>query len=99
WVHTARLTDGGEVCTKIPRPHIERRIAADMRILRVLAHLMSLYPTAELASPLDIVDDFARTLTEELDFQLEARNMDEFNRIMAELGHADVRAPRVDHAL
>jgi aarF domain-containing kinase len=96
-VHAATLPDGREVVLKIQRPHIERRIQADVRILRVGAHILSLAPTVELANPIAIIDDFARTLAEELDFELEARNMDEFNRIMTELGHADVRAPRVHH--
>ncbi|MCA1665201.1 MAG: hypothetical protein LC659_13205 [Myxococcales bacterium] len=94
-VHAARLHDGRDVVVKIQRPHIERRVVADMRILRFGAQLMSLVPTVELANPVGIIDDFAHTIAEELDFRREAANMSEFNRIMAELGHADVRAPRV----
>ena len=33
-VHAARLHDGRDVVVKIQRPHIERRVAADVRILR-----------------------------------------------------------------
>ena len=98
-VHAARTKDGREVVLKIQRPHIEKRVAADVRILRIGASILSLAPTVELANPVAIVDDFARTIREELDFELEARNMDEFNAIMRELGHGDVRAPAVDHAL
>jgi predicted unusual protein kinase regulating ubiquinone biosynthesis (AarF/ABC1/UbiB family) len=98
-VHAARTRDGREVVIKVQRPHIERRVVADMRILRIGAWIMSLAPRLELANPVGIVDDFARTISEELDFQLEARNMDEFNVMMRELGHVDVRAPGVDHAL
>ena len=98
-VHAARLLDGSEVVLKVQRPDIERRIHADVRILRVGAQLLSLLPRLELANPVGIVDDFARTLDEELDFQREAANLDEFNRIMVALGHSDVRAPRVEHPL
>ncbi len=98
-VHAAELSGGREVVLKIQRPNIERRVEADIRILRMGAAVMSLAPTVELANPAGIIDDFARTIREELDFTLEARNMDEFNRIMAELGHADVRAPHPDHGL
>jgi predicted unusual protein kinase regulating ubiquinone biosynthesis (AarF/ABC1/UbiB family) len=97
-VHAATLGDGSEVVLKIQRPRIDRRIDADMRILRIGAGLLSMFPRVELANPVAIVDDFSRTLHEELDFQREAANMDEFNRIMRDLGHADVRAPRVDAA-
>jgi predicted unusual protein kinase regulating ubiquinone biosynthesis (AarF/ABC1/UbiB family) len=98
-VHAATLVDGEQVVIKIQRPHIERRVAADIRILRLIAHLMQLAPTVELANPVGIIDDFAVTIGEELNFLLESRNMEEFNRIMGELGHADVRAPRVNVAL
>lgn len=98
-VHAAKLRDGRDAVVKIQRPHIERRVSADIRILRFIAQLMSLVPTVELANPVGIIDDFDRTIREELDFTLEAANMDEFNRIMAELGHPDVRAPRIVHEL
>jgi predicted unusual protein kinase regulating ubiquinone biosynthesis (AarF/ABC1/UbiB family) len=98
-VHAATLVDGRDVVVKIQRPHIGRLIAADMRILTVGANLLSLVPTMELANPVGIIEDFDRTLGEELDFRREAANMDEFNRMMAELGHDDVRAPRIVHAL
>jgi predicted unusual protein kinase regulating ubiquinone biosynthesis (AarF/ABC1/UbiB family) len=98
-VHAATLHDGQQVVLKIQRPHIRRRVEADVRILRAAAWLMSFIPTVELANPVGIIDDFAKTIREELDFTLEAANMDEFNRMMVELGHADVRAPRVIHEL
>jgi predicted unusual protein kinase regulating ubiquinone biosynthesis (AarF/ABC1/UbiB family) len=98
-VQAATVPGGREVVVTSQRPHIERRTAADIRILRLGAQLLSLVPTVELANPVGIIDDFANTIAEELDFTREAANMDEFNRIMAELGHGDVRAPRVVHEL
>jgi predicted unusual protein kinase regulating ubiquinone biosynthesis (AarF/ABC1/UbiB family) len=94
-VHAATLKDGQEVVVKIQRPHIERRITADMRILRFIARAVSLVPTVDLANPVAIIEDFGHTLSQELDFRLEAANMAEFNRIMEELGRKNVRAPRV----
>jgi predicted unusual protein kinase regulating ubiquinone biosynthesis (AarF/ABC1/UbiB family) len=83
------------VVVKIQWPHIGRRTAADIRILRFIANVISLFPTVELANPVGIIDDFAHTIAEELDFRREAANMTEFNRIMRDNGHHDVRAPRV----
>jgi predicted unusual protein kinase regulating ubiquinone biosynthesis (AarF/ABC1/UbiB family) len=98
-VHAARLLDGSDVVIKIQRPHIERRVEADVRILSIWGWLLSFVPTIELANPVGIIEDFRTTIREELDFRLEAANMDQFNAIMEELGHVDVRAPRVHHAL
>ncbi|RMH43690.1 MAG: AarF/ABC1/UbiB kinase family protein [Deltaproteobacteria bacterium] len=92
-VHTARLGDDA-VVIKIQRPGIEARVAADMRILRVVARLAQRFVRdAELANPVGIVEDFADTLREEMDFRMEARNLDQFNDIQREIGFHDVRAP------
>jgi predicted unusual protein kinase regulating ubiquinone biosynthesis (AarF/ABC1/UbiB family) len=94
-VHTAELDDGSKVVIKVQRPGIPKRVRADMRILRGVAGIAQrVVRDAELANPVAIVDDFAATLQEELDFRKEAANCERFNEIMSELGHKDVRAPR-----
>ncbi len=94
-VHTAELDDGTKVVVKVQRPGIQKRVHADMRILRGVAGLAHRFVRdADLANPVAIVDDFAATLQEELDFRKEAANCERFNEIMAELGHKDVRAPK-----
>jgi predicted unusual protein kinase regulating ubiquinone biosynthesis (AarF/ABC1/UbiB family) len=95
-VYGAVLTDGRKVVVKVQRPGIEALIDADMRILRWCARFAErVVKDAELANPVAIVEDFEATLREELDFRKEAANMDEFNRLMEELGHADIHAPAV----
>jgi predicted unusual protein kinase regulating ubiquinone biosynthesis (AarF/ABC1/UbiB family) len=94
-VHAATLDDGTEVVVKVQRPHIQERCAADMRVMRAAAVVAEkLIKDAELASPVAIVEDFAATLREELDFRKEAANLERFNEIMAGLGYRDVHAPR-----
>jgi aarF domain-containing kinase len=94
-VHTATLADGSSVVIKVQRPGIAARTAADMKILRFFAGVLArLRRDAELANPVGIVEDFAATLREELDFRKEAANLDRFNEIMRELGHTTIRAPR-----
>ncbi len=94
-VHTAVLADGENVVIKVQRPGIASRVEADMRLMRFVALIAEkLIKDAELVNPVGIVEDFRETLREELDFRKEARNLEQFNEIMKELGHADVRAPR-----
>ena len=94
-VHTAVLDDGTQVVVKVQRPGIAARTAADMKILRVAAGVVARFKRgADLANPVGVVDDFAATLREELDFRKEAANLDRFNEIMRELGHKNIRAPR-----
>ncbi len=99
-VHGATLRDGTKIVVKVQRPGIAARIHADMKILRMMARFLAKRrPDAELANPVGVVNDFAKTLTEELDFALEAANLDRFNEIMRELGHEHIRAPVPHHEL
>src|SRR5690606_31233951 len=92
-VHGARLVDGQEVVVKVQRPHIEETVEADLRVLGLLARLMSKLPLGEMASPSSVVDDFAYTIRQELDFRLEAANLNEFNAIVQRYEMSDVLAP------
>ena len=93
-VHTAKLADGTEVVIKVQRPNIQQRLEADMRIMRLLAIIVSnLRKDARLANPVGVIEDFAETLAEEIDFRREADNLNRFNEIMRELGYTDIRAP------
>jgi aarF domain-containing kinase len=97
-VHTAKLRDGTLVVIKVQRPGIIGRCMADMKLMRMLARVVQRFrKNAELANPVGVVDDFTKTLTEELDFRREAENLDRFNDIMRELGHKHIRAPVPHH--
>ncbi len=93
-VHTAELTDGTKVVIKVQRPGIAGRVMADMKIMRFAARCYAaVKKDAELANPVGIIEDFTSTLAEELDFRMERANLQRFNDIMRELGHAHIRAP------
>jgi len=100
-VHTATLADGTDVVLKVQRPGIQRLIEADVRLMTALARILSrLFPRrTEFINPVGFVQDFAATLREELDFRMEAENLDRFNEIMRELAYKDVRAPVPNWAL
>ena len=99
-VHVATLKDGTHVVVKVQRPGIAERVAADMQIMRFVARCAEkVIRDADLVNPVGIVDDFAATIREELDFRKEAANLEQFGAIMKELGHADVRAPVPHHEL
>lgn len=99
-VHGAQLRDGTKVVLKVQRPGIAARTRADMKIMRFMARFVARFrQNAELANPVGVVEDFAKTLSEELDFSKEAANLDRFNEIMRELGHKNIRAPVPHHEL
>jgi aarF domain-containing kinase len=94
-VHAARLHDGQEVVIKVQRPRIAEIVEADLRVLRLGARAAALFPRAELANPVGVVEDFQATIRGELDFRREADNMREFNRIMTAQRQSRVAAPHV----
>jgi len=84
-VHRAQLKTGEKVAVKVQRPDIRKVIEEDIDILRTLAGLAERHlPDAELYSPVDVVNEFARLIRRELDYTLEARNMERFARNFAD---------------
>ena len=84
-VHKAKTKGGRDVVVKIQRPTIRGLIETDISILSDLAKLIEKrIPESELYNPVGIVDEFTRTIRQELDFVREARSMDKFKRNFAE---------------
>lgn len=93
-VHGAVLPDGRDVVVKVQRPGIARVVDADLWWMRRGARTLEFFfEGARLANLSGVIADFDRTIHEELDFRAEAENLREFNRMMAEHGIEDVRAP------
>ena len=80
-VHLARLKDGKKVAVKIRRPGIRKQIKVDLEIMHHLATLMERH-IADLSffRPVKIVEEFAETLEKEMDYTLEASNMERVAR-------------------
>jgi len=74
-VHIARLHDGAEVAVKVLRPGIEPVIERDLELLYILARLALRYwPDARRLRPLEVVDEYSKTIHGELDLMREAAN-------------------------
>ncbi|MCM2333109.1 MAG: AarF/ABC1/UbiB kinase family protein [Anaeromyxobacteraceae bacterium] len=97
-VHRARTHDGQEVVVKVQRPDIRERIDADLALLRYLAVLLeAVVEETGISTPTAIVEEFDRTVHEELDFENEARNARAMREAAA--GRDFVVIPRVHDAL
>jgi ubiquinone biosynthesis protein len=94
-VHAARLRTGEEVVVKVQRPQVASLVQRDIAAMSWLApHLIGRIPVASLANPPALVELFAETIVEELDFRLEADNMLDIARVLAETGQRSVVVPR-----
>ncbi|MGI6657259.1 MAG: ABC1 kinase family protein [Desulfobulbus sp.] len=93
-VHRARLDSGERVVVKVQRPGIVRSIAVDLEILAHIASLMEEYlEEAQGHQPMAIVDEFARSLSREIDFTSELTNIQRFARHFA--GNEAIHVPAV----
>jgi len=94
-VHAATLRSGERVVVKVQRPTVARLVRDDLRVLAWLApKLVGRIPVTALANPPALVEVFAQTIAEELDFRLEAENMVDLARTFAELGQRGYVVPR-----
>src|SRR5438445_6828236 len=93
-VHRARLASGEDVVVKVQRPGIEEQIRSDTDLLFYLARFLEgVIEETGIYTPTGIVSEFRQAMLIELDFENEARNIEEFAKT-----HADrdlVVIPRV----
>ena len=93
-VHRAWDFDGTALAIKIRRPNAVRDIERDLSLMTELAMLIERHlPEAEIFDPAGLVAQFARTIRRELNFNREARTMDEFRRMFR--GDATMLIPAV----
>ena len=97
-VHRATLrTDDGsvEVVVKVQRPDVAESVHADIAASAWLApFLVGRIPVAALANPPALVEVFAQSIVEELDFRLEAQNMLDVARSLRDLEQTGYVVPR-----
>ena len=94
-VHSARLVSGEDVVVKVQRPSVERLVKRDIAAMSWIAPwLVGRLPVAALANPPQLVELFAETITEELDFRLEAQNMLDIAHVLRDAGQKIIVVPR-----
>src|SRR4051794_40813737 len=93
-VHRATLPTGRRVVVKVQRPNAPRQIEADLALMYQAARLAKERIRAlDFIDTNEIVDEFGRSIRQELDYRLEARNAEAFHKNFA--GHPHVSVPRV----
>lgn len=103
-VHAAKLKDGNQdVIVKVIRPNIKQTIQSDIELMRTAATaLQKLLPDGKRLRPVEVVEEYERTIIDELDLTHEAANGIQFKRnfenspalyvptIYSELSHKNV---------
>lgn len=94
-VHRARLVTGEEVVVKVQRAKVSRLVRQDLQVMAWIAPFMiGRIKVAALANPPALVELFAETIVEELDFRMEASNMIDVAAMMHDLDQEAYIVPR-----
>ena len=96
-VHGATLITGEDVVIKVQKPSIGESLKADLSFLYVASRLLEfLQPDFERTSLSGIAGDIRSSMLEELDFEKESTNVEEFRVFLKKNGLDDVAtAPKV----
>ncbi|HID46392.1 MAG TPA: ubiquinone biosynthesis regulatory protein kinase UbiB [Chromatiaceae bacterium] len=80
-VHAATLHSGEEVIVKVVRPGIEKAIRKDVDLMYTLAQLAQKYSKeARRLRPVEVVEEYEKTIFDELDLMREAANASQLRR-------------------
>ena len=94
-VHAATLLTGEPVVVKVQRPQVASLVRRDLAAMSWIAPiLVGRIPVTALANPPALVEVFAETIVEELDFRLEADSMLDIAGILAQTGQRSIVVPR-----
>lgn len=84
-VHRATLKTGEKVALKVQRPGLRPKIESDLNILLATAgYLEEAFDEAAAMDLVGVIRGFAKSLAQELDFRVEARNIARFARNFAD---------------
>ena len=100
-VHAAKLRSGEDVVIKVQKPRIDELLKADLNFIYIASRLLEfLQPDFERTSLSAVAGDIKSSMLEELDFQKEANNIEEFRDFLKAQGLDDVAtAPSVYRSL
>ncbi len=94
-VYDATLITGEEVVVKVQRSNIAQKVRQDLQVMKWIApFLVGKIPITALANPPALVELFANTIIQELDFRIEANNMLDIAAVLAETNQRNIIVPR-----
>lgn len=96
-VHRATLPTGEEVAVKVRRPGLDDLVGFDLTVMRLVARVIALSPSARLLAPVESVEQFGRAIRAQIDLRIEAGNNRRFTENFR--GDPDLGFPALHPAL
>jgi ubiquinone biosynthesis protein len=98
-VHRATLRDGRAVAVKVQRPEAREDVAGDLHAFADIAEFLDRHTRTGRPAPFgDVVEEFRRTILEELDYRREARNLLTLRENLASFHRLVIPAPIDDYS-
>lgn len=98
-IHHARMRNGREVAVKVQRPNIREQIVEDLQILADVADFYDSHTESGRKYEYGkMLEEFRKTILEELDYRKEARNLDTMRENLKEFEKIYVPEPIYDYS-
>lgn len=95
-VHMGKLKNGKTIVVKMKRPNIDETLKSEMKDIKNVFK-MATYLMPEMKSLLNWFGDFEKTITDELDFKKEIKNIQLFRKIYKH--NSEIKVPAVLESL
>jgi len=97
-VHRATLRDGRQVVVKVQRPDIRQQIAEDLEVMDEMATFLDAHTEMGKRHRFrELLEQFRKSIIQELDYEREASNLTIFNENLREFPHICTPVPIADY--
>lgn len=98
-VHRASLPGGEDVVVKVQRPAVQETFQRDLAVVSELAHFLEHHTNmGERYRFGAVVDDLEKNLRRELDYRIEARNLEHLEKVLGPYSRLTVPRPFVEYS-
>lgn len=89
-VHKAKLKSGEDVVIKVQRKNVYETMSMDVKLLKKAIRLLHLNLIIKTIDLINVIDEIYYTAKEEMNFQIEAKHLEEFKDNNLDIAYVDV---------
>ena len=89
-VHKAKLVTGEDVAIKVQRRNIYETMTMDVKLLKKAINLLHLNLIVKVMDVSTMIDEIYNVATEEMNFEIEAKHLEEFKENNIDISYVDV---------
>lgn len=89
-VHRAKLKSGEDIVIKVQRRNIYETMSMDVKLLKKAIKILHLNLIIKIMDLNSVIDEIYNVAKEEMDFEIEAKNIEEFKENNCDIAYVDV---------